>query len=145
MGRDVEHALDETAQLAQRIYPPLLHGRGLAATLRSAAARADIPVRVDVAAPASYPPEALTTVYFCCLEVLEHAGARARATVTVGEEEGALAFEVVVDGTGSATAAEHFGPALDRLRDRLEALGGRLTVRSQPGRGTRVAGSVPLS
>lgn len=145
IGRDVEQALDETTQLAQRIYPPLLHGRGLAAALRSAAAGAGIPVRVDVAAAASSPPEAVATVYFCCLELLEHAGAGAGATVTVREEEGALAFEVVVDGADAATAADHFGPALDRLRDRLEALGGRLTVRSEPGRGIGVAGSVPLS
>lgn len=143
MGRDVELALDEATQLAQRIYPPLLHGRGLAAALRSAAAGAGIPVRVDVAAAASSPSEAIATVYFCCVELLENADAGARAAVTVREEEGALAFEVVVDGAGSATAAKHFGPALDRLRDRLEALGGRLTVRQ--GRGTRVAGSVPLS
>ena len=38
MTRDVQQALDETAQLAQRIYPALLNAGGLAAALRSAAA-----------------------------------------------------------------------------------------------------------
>ena len=38
MARDVQQALEETAQLAQRIYPPLLEARGLGAALRSAAA-----------------------------------------------------------------------------------------------------------
>ena len=37
MGRDVQQALDETAKLAQRIYPALIEARGFAATLRSAA------------------------------------------------------------------------------------------------------------
>ena len=36
MARDVQQALEETAQLAQRIYPPLLEARGLSAALRSA-------------------------------------------------------------------------------------------------------------
>ena len=146
MGRDVQQALDEAAQLAQRIYPALLEGRGFAAALRSAAAGAGIPASVDVPAGATYPPEVAWTVYLCCLEALEHAGAGARAAVTVRDEEGALAFEVVEDGVArSAGAAARSDAGLDRLRDRVEALGGRLTIRSEPGRGTRVSGSLPLS
>jgi signal transduction histidine kinase len=138
MGRDAQHALDETAQLAQRIYPPLLEAGGLAAALRSAAGVAGVRVSLEVTAGASYPPEVAGAVYWCCLEALEHAAPGARATVTVRDEDGALAFEVVEDGSRS-------GAALDRLRDRVEALGGRVTIRSEPGRGTRVAGSLPLS
>jgi signal transduction histidine kinase len=138
MGRDVQQALDETAELAQRIYPPLLEAGSLAAALRSAAVSAGIPASVEVAAAASYPPEVAWTVYLCCLEMLEHAGAGARATITVRDEEGALAFEVRENGGGS-------DPGVDRLRDRVEALGGRLTIWSEPGRGTLVSGSLPLS
>ena len=57
MARDVQQALDETAQLAQRIYPPLLEAGGLAAALRSAAASAGIRASVEVAAGPSYAPE----------------------------------------------------------------------------------------
>jgi signal transduction histidine kinase len=138
MGRDVQQALDETAQLAQWIYPALRDARGLAAALRSAAATAGVSVSVDVAAGASYPPELAAAVYWCCLEALEHAGTGARATVTVREEEGTVAFEVVEDGSSSDAG-------LDRLRDRVAAFGGRVTIRSEPGRGTRVSGSLPLS
>ena len=145
MGRDVQQALDETTQLAQRIYPPLLEARGFAATLRAAAVSAGIPASVEVAADASYPPEVAGTVYLCFLEVLEQADAGARATVTVRDEDGAIAFEVVEDGARSGAAAARSDAELDRMRDRVEALGGRLTVRSKPGRGTRVSGSLPLS
>lgn len=138
MGRDVQQALDETAQLAQRIYPPLLEAGGLVAALRSAAGSAGIRASLEVAAGTGYPPEVAGAVYWCCLEVLAHAGAGARATVTVRDEEGAVAFEVVLDGSRS-------NAGLDGLRDRVEALGGRLTIRSEPGRGTRVSGSLPLS
>jgi signal transduction histidine kinase len=140
MRRDVQQALDETGELAHRIYPPLLEAGGLAAAVRAAAASAGVPTRIEVATGAGYPPEVAGAVYFCCLEVLERAGDGARATVTVRDEEGALAFEVVEDGTGSAaTACDGLGP----LRDRVEALGGRVTIQSEPGCGTRVSGSLP--
>jgi signal transduction histidine kinase len=142
LGRDVQQALDETGKLAHRIYPPLLDAGGLAVALRAAAVSVGVPTRIDVAAGAGYPPEVAGAVYFCCLEVLERAGDGARATVTVRDEDGALVFEVVVDGAGSAAPA--FNGLLTRLRDRVEALGGQLTVRSEPGRATRVSGSLPL-
>jgi len=136
LGRDVQQALDEAGQLAQRLYPPLLDQGGLAAALRSAAMRAGIRVTLDVTAGPSYPPEIAAAVYWCCLEALEHAGAR--ATVTVRDEDGAVAFEIVGDDSGAAAG-------LDRLRDRVEALGGRLTIRPEPGGGTSISGSLPLS
>ena len=102
-----------------------------------------VPTRIEVTAGAGYPPEVAGTVYFCCLEVLEHAGDGARASVTVRDEEGALVFEVDEDGAGSATTCSE--ELLDRLHDRVEALGGQLTVRSELGHGTHVAGSLPLS
>jgi signal transduction histidine kinase len=145
MRRDVQQALDETAQLAQRIYPPLLEAGGLAAALRSAAVRAGNSASVEVAAGASYPREVVRTVYLCCVEALECAGAEARVKVTVRDDEGAVTFEVVDDGACFATAPPRSNAGLDRLRDRVEALDGQLTVRSEPGRGTHVSGSLPLS
>jgi signal transduction histidine kinase len=145
MGHDVQQALDETGKLAHRIYPPLLEAGGLAAALRAAAASAGIRTRIEVTAGAGYPPEVAGVAYFCCLEVLERIGDGAHATVTVRDEEGALAFEVVEDDAGSEVAAPRSEAGLERLRDRVEALGGRLTIRSEPGHGIRVSGSLPLS
>jgi signal transduction histidine kinase len=36
------------------------------------------------------------------------------------------------------------GAGLTNMADRLDALGGELTVTSAPGRGTRVTGSLPV-
>jgi signal transduction histidine kinase len=146
LGRDVQQALDETGRLAQRIYPPLLEAGGLTAALRAAASGIGIPVSVEIEAPTGCPPEVLRTVYLCCLEALDRADAEARAAVTVRkdeEEERAIAFEVVATG-GRSVAAKGRSDALDRLRDRVEALGGRLTVSSEPRGGTRLSGSLPL-
>jgi signal transduction histidine kinase len=136
MGRDVQQALDEAAQLAQRIYAPLLDVRGLAATLCSAARRAGISASVKVAPDAGYPPEFVGTLYLCCLEALEHAAAD--ATLEVRGEDGAVAFELVGHDDQAAAAP-------DRLRDRVEALGGRLTIGPELEGGTRISGSLPLA
>jgi signal transduction histidine kinase len=142
MERDVQQALDETARLAQRIYLPLLE-TALAAALRAALVDSGIPASVDVTAEASCPPEVARTVYLCCLETLEHIGAGARATVKVRGDESALSFEVVGESAGSS-AAIRSDEGLDLIRDRVEALGGQLTIRSKPGGGIRVSGSLPL-
>jgi signal transduction histidine kinase len=130
MAGEVQQALDETARLAQRICPPLDAG-GLAATLRTAAVSAGVPASVKVEAGASYPPEVAATVHRCWLEALAHADAGAPPTIAVRDQQGTLTFEV--EGT------EIPEDGLERLRDRVEALGGSLT-RS----GTRLSGSLPL-
>jgi hypothetical protein len=83
----LQQALDETAQLAQRIYPSLLDARGLAAALRAAAASASVSVSVDVALPGTYPTELAASIYLCWLDALEHAGTDAEATISVRDEE----------------------------------------------------------
>ena len=90
---------------------------------------------MDVSAGSNHPPELLHTVYACWLDALEHAS-DARPSIAVREEDGALAFEVVRDAPAAG---------LDALRDRVEALGGVLTVQLEPGEGVRVSGSLPLS
>jgi signal transduction histidine kinase len=133
LGRDVQQAIDETAQLAQRIYPTLVDTRGLAAALRAAAESADVRASVEVARGAAYPPEVAATVYFCWLDALV-GGATA---IGVRDENDAVAFEI----SGAAACSE----GLDRLRDRVEALGGRLAIRTEPGPGIRVSGRLPLA
>jgi signal transduction histidine kinase len=137
MGRDVQQALDETAQLAQRIYPQL-DAIGFAATLRSAAVNAGIRASVDADVAATSPPDLLATVFWCWLDVLDRCMTGARATITIREQDRALTFQIVEDG-------DHSAAALERLCDRVAALGGTLTIQSEPGPRTRVSGSLPLA
>jgi signal transduction histidine kinase len=130
MGRDVQQALNDAARLAQRIYAPLLEPSGFAAALRAAAVGAGIAASVEVSADSTYPPEFMHTVYSCWLEALQGGSALA---ITVQEEPGALTFEIVRD-------ADRPDAWVERLRDRVHALGGRLTIE-----GTRVSGSLPLA
>jgi signal transduction histidine kinase len=134
MTRDVRQALDETALLAQSIYPSALELGGLAALLRAAAVNADVPATVDVGEGASQAPEVAMTVYLCWLAVLV-GGTERRVTIRVREAGDALTFELV--GTGAKAD-------LDRLQDRVEALGGRLTIEPDPGGSIRLSGMLPL-
>ena len=135
MRQDVQEALDGIRELAHRIYPPLLEAGGLTAALRTAAVSAGASADVQVTADATGPPEVAATLYFCCVEALEHVGTE--PTVTVREQDGSLAFEIA----GSGAAGTDFGG----LRERVEALGGRLTIEVEPGQGTRISVSLPMS
>jgi signal transduction histidine kinase len=137
MARDLDRAMAEARDLAQRIYPPLLDSGGLAVAIRSAAARTNVPTRLDVEANAACPPEIARAVYLCCLEMLECASAGTEAAVTVRDDGAGLAFEVVAhSGTSDVDMV--------RIRDRVEALGGRLAVESLADGAIRVTGTVPL-
>ena len=135
MRDEMRRALEQTRALALRIAPPLLEGGGLIVALRSAAASADVPSRIDVALAAAFPPELATAIYSCFVHVLEVAKTGPSVAITVREENGALAFELTADGDVDADALP--------LRDRIEALGGELTTRSAPDR-TSWTGSLPL-
>jgi signal transduction histidine kinase len=137
MRSDTELALEETRTLAHRIYPPMLEAGGLIAALRSAAASADVPASIDIARDQTYPPEIAGAMYFCCLDIFEKAAAGTTLAITAHDDEGALAFDIVVDGDVDAERSP--------LRDRIEAVGGRCTIESGAGRRTRVACSLPLS
>ena len=97
MGRDLQHALDETSLLAQRIYPATLEAGGLGTLLRSAAVSAGVPASVDVAAPSTHPPEVVMTLYLCWFNMLARGRGETGARIRVRESEDMLAFEVVGD------------------------------------------------
>ena len=135
LRREARRALTEMQELANRIFPPLLEAGGLVAELRAAASRAGVQARIDVDVVASSPPEIAGAVYFCALDAFERAPAGTPVVVSVRGEEGALAFEIDVDGDlGSERHAPH---------DRVEALGGRVTITSEGDR-TTVTGSLAL-
>jgi signal transduction histidine kinase len=139
----VRQGLAELRELAHGIHPAVLSERGLAAALDGLVARSPLPVELRVS-----PERAAATVeaaiYFTVAEALtniaKHAHAT-RASVTVDSSDGALFAEIVDDGVGGARPAA--GSGLRGLADRLEAVGGTLSVESPPGGGTRVRAHAP--
>jgi signal transduction histidine kinase len=138
-------ALENLRDLARGIYPPLLADQGLPAALEAQARKAPVPVEVRSDGFGRLPKEVEAAVYFCCLEALQNVAKYAHAThaeVRLSASGDELAFEVTDDGDGFDTGTMPPGSGLQGMADRLEALGGILEVRSEPGAGTTVTGRI---
>jgi signal transduction histidine kinase len=145
---DADEALQTLRDLARGIYPPLLAEKGLTAALESQARKATVPVTVNAEGLDRYPQEIEAAVYFCVLEALQNVQKYASASVvavSLAHSNGKLDFSVSDDGCGFDTAANRRGSGLLNMEDRLDALGGHLTVRSLPGSGTTLYGDVPTN
>ncbi|MFY9614065.1 MAG: sensor histidine kinase [Candidatus Dormiibacterota bacterium] len=144
---DADEALETLRDLARGIYPPLLADKGLAVALESQARKATLPVDVSADGIGRFPQDIEAAVYFCVLEALQNVQkyARAtRATVRLSALNGDLSFEVEDDGAGFDAARAKTGSGLTNMADRLDALGGAVAVDSEPGRGTRLRGRIPV-
>ncbi|MBI2237389.1 MAG: sensor histidine kinase [Actinobacteria bacterium] len=140
-------ALETLRDLARGIYPPLLADKGLAAALTAQARKAPVPVEIDTDGVGRYPREIESAVYFCCLEALANVAKYASAShaeLRLSAGDGDLCFEVEDDGVGFDPGAVAHGTGLQGMADRLDAIGGTLEVRSAPGSGTTVTGTVPV-
>ena len=144
---EIQTALGDLRDLARGIYPPLLIDEGLGAALDAQARRSLVPTTIRADGLGRYPPEVEAAVYFSCLEALQNVAKYAEAnsaTVILAQSNGHLTFEVVDDGRGFDPAAERTGTGLQGIADRLGALHGELTIRSEPGAGTRVRGRIEV-
>ena len=146
---ELEDTQHELRRLGHGIYPSPLAEAGIIGALEAIATRSGGAIEVDGEGIGRYGPEIEAAVYYCCLEAVQnavkHAGPGAGVTITVREVSNELCFEVRDDGPGFDPAATHDGVGLRNMRDRIDAVHGRLEVTASPGRGTLVAGSVPVS
>jgi signal transduction histidine kinase len=145
---DTTAALENLRDLARGIYPPLLADKGLTAAIEAQARKAAVPTEVRSNDVGRYPQDVEAAVYFCALEALnnvaKYSGAN-RAEVRLVQSNGELTFQVADDGTGFVLAETGYGTGLQGMADRLDAIGGALEIRSEPGQGTIVTGRIPAS
>jgi signal transduction histidine kinase len=139
---EVVDALAELRALARGIHPAILTEEGLPAALAALARRTPVPVELTVC-PERLPEPVEATVYFVASEALANVAKHAHASrvaIDVTRANGRVAIEVADDGVGSA---DPHGAGLRGLRDRVEALDGRLHVEAPPSGGTRVRATIP--
>jgi signal transduction histidine kinase len=144
---DAQEALTSLRDLARGIYPPLLADRGLQSALEAQARRTPLPVAFEFDGVQRYPPDVEAAIYFFVLEALQNVAKYADAskvTIRLREWEGDIDVSVIDDGRGFNPEATPLGMGLQNMSDRLAALGGRLEIKSVPGRGTNVFGRVPI-
>ncbi|MFY9586803.1 MAG: ATP-binding protein, partial [Actinomycetota bacterium] len=128
------------------IYPPVLAERGVAAALRAQAKRAGLRATVSCKEGDRFDPAIETAIYFCCLEAMQNAAKHGATRVAIRVEAAGdeVSFAVKDDGPGFDPNAVVRGSGLQNMEDRLAALGGTLTIRSQPGTGTEIAGRLAV-
>jgi signal transduction histidine kinase len=144
---DADEALETLRDLARGIYPPLLADKGLVVALESQARKATVPITVDSEGTERYAQDVEATVYFCVLEALQNVQKYAHATrvmVRLCDVDGRLTFDVSDDGAGFDIATAKKGAGLTNMADRLDALGGVLTITSKPGGGTTISGRLAV-
>jgi hypothetical protein len=133
----------ELREFARGMHPATLTERGLQGAIRELAGRS--PVAVAVAVPATrFPPVVEAAAYFVCAESLTNIAKHAAASqvdMYITLDNGRLRVVIADDGIGGADPSRSSG--LRGLADRVEALGGALTVASPPGGGTRVVAELP--
>jgi signal transduction histidine kinase len=145
---ETQTALEDLRDLARGIYPPLLADQGLVAAIEAQSRKSHLGVDVDAVGLGRFPADVEATVYFCTLEALQNVAKYAgtdRTTIRLSQSNGSLSFEVLDDGNGFDPDQVATGSGLQGMADRLAAVGGSLEIRSAPGHGTTVAGSVPVS
>ena len=126
---DAQASLDELRQLARGVYPALLRDRGLVTALRSEVTREGKTVTITAEDVDRFPIEVEAAAYFSCQEILQRADGLTR--IELMESNGALEFSAL------GRAAE-LAPIVDSLEDRLEALGGGISLV-----GDRLIGRIP--
>jgi signal transduction histidine kinase len=144
--REIATSLDELRDVAHGIHPAVVSGHGLEIALEQLAARAPVPVRLNVEVAGRLPEHLEVAAFYLVSESLanigKHANARS-ATVDVVRTNGEVVVEVVDDGIGGADTER--GSGLRGLADRVEALEGRLRVWSPSGGGTRLRAEIPCA
>ncbi|MGI8711638.1 MAG: sensor histidine kinase [Solirubrobacteraceae bacterium] len=137
-------ALAELRELTHGINPPLLTERGLPAALDELCRRAALPTRLELTFDRRFPDQIESAAYFMTSEALTNAAKHSHGTevsVLASYDAQSVTIEVTDNGIGGATTAG--GSGLRGLADRIEALGGRFTASSPPGRGTTLRAQIP--
>jgi len=141
----LDGVLDELREIARGLHPAILAEGGLAPALKTLARRSAVPVDLDIQIEGRLPDPVEIAAYYTVAEALTNAAKHARATtadIEVAERDGALHVRVRDDGRGGADFSH--GSGLVGLRDRAEALGGRLNLHSSPGAGTTLEITLPF-
>ncbi|MEV7601761.1 sensor histidine kinase [Kitasatospora sp. NPDC089797] len=141
---EAQAAIDELRNLVRGLHPVVLEDRGLDAALSGIAARAPLPVRLDVELSERIAPTVEAVAYFTVSEALTNVAKHARAAqvdVSVRTAAGRLRLVVSDDGVGGADPAR--GTGLTGLRQRAASVDGTLSVLSPLGGPTTITVELP--
>jgi signal transduction histidine kinase len=146
LDRSVEQAEADLLEVVGG-RPRLLAQAGLMAALRAAADTSALPVELVSSGLRRYSADVELALYFCCLEALQNVAKHAAAQAVVIElrgDEWTVTACVRDDGRGFDVERSNEG-GLVHMAERIEEVGGALSIRSDHGEGTTVRAEVPLA
>jgi signal transduction histidine kinase len=149
--REIETLVDEVVgvihdlrEISRGIHPSVLFEAGLGAAMRMLARRSTVPVQMEIRVEGRLPRPVETCAYYAVSEMLTNTAKHANASlakVHAAIDGHNLRICVSDDGLGGADQAR--GSGLTGIRDRVEALGGTLSVTSDSDSGTRACIELP--
>ncbi|WP_226531372.1 sensor histidine kinase [Microbacterium paraoxydans] len=143
----IDLAAADLRRLVHDVLPAALLERGLVAATEDLVDRLAVPaVLVADIDETMISTSTAHTAYFIVAEALSNTVKHAEASrvhVTVGQSEGRMTLEVEDDGVGGAQIGG--GVGLRGLADRVDALSGTISIRSEPERGTNVRVELPCA
>jgi signal transduction histidine kinase len=135
----------EVQEISRGIHPAILSKGGLGPALKALARRSAVPVDIDLDVDRRLPDSVEVAAYYVVAEALTNAAKHAQASgVNVCVQVAGASLRLVIRDDGIGGAAAGNGSGLVGLIDRVEALGGRMTISSQPGSGTSLLVNIPL-
>jgi signal transduction histidine kinase len=143
---DLAATRQELRDICQGVHPAILVEVGLGGAIRALARRSPLPVRVQLRTDRRLPGSCEVTAYYVAAEAFTNAAKHADASavdILIEEDGGTLRVQVRDDGVGGADASR--GSGLTGLRDRVEAVGGSMTVDSPAGAGTVLTVLLPVT
>jgi signal transduction histidine kinase len=146
VGEALSGAVDDLREISRGIHPAILSRGGLGAALKTLARRSSVPVKLHLSACMRLPASVEVAVYYFVSEALTNVAKHAHASVVnvdVEAQDTVAKLSVRDDGVGGARLDQ--GSGLIGLRDRLEALGGKIEITSPVGKGTSLLVEIPLA
>jgi GAF domain-containing protein len=146
LAEGLKDASDELREIARGIHPTILTEAGLGPALRALARRSHVPIDVDVRLKGRLPTPVEAAAYYIASEALTNVAKHAHANVVeliAAHDNRVLTLEVRDDGIGGADTGR--GSGILGLTDRVEALGGTITITSPPRGGTTLAVHLPIT
>jgi signal transduction histidine kinase len=146
LAEGLTSAVDDLQEISRGIHPAILSQGGLRAALKTLARRSPVPVKLDLSADRRLPQNVEVAVYYLVSEALTNVAKHAHASVVhvdLEAEDTLLQLSVRDDGVGGAHPEK--GSGLIGLRDRIEALGGKIDMASPEGKGTALLVKIPLA
>jgi GAF domain-containing protein len=145
LGDGLKDVSDELREVSRGIHPTILTEAGLGPALRALARRSTVPIDVDVHLDGRLPTSIEAAAYYIASEALTNVAKHAQANVVqlnAANDDGILRLEVRDDGIGGVDTNR--GSGILGLTDRVEALGGTISIASPPRGGTTLSVCLPL-